>query len=112
MTPNFAKGFDRATVRGELAVKPGLLFSIDSNDPSYKENCDGLISRDLYQGMIGIDHTFFTNLYVNLQFFIDLIEDGQEALAARRKTHGIIFEIEERVYVYADYARGPNLFAN
>ena len=44
--------------------------------------------------------------------FIDLIEDGQETLAARRKTHGITFEIEERVYVYADYARGPNLFAN
>ncbi|MFV9644402.1 MAG: hypothetical protein ACNYWU_01130 [Desulfobacterales bacterium] len=32
---NFAKGFERATVRGELAVKPALLFPIDSNDPSY-----------------------------------------------------------------------------
>jgi hypothetical protein len=70
---NFAKGFDRATVRG-----------------------DGLVARDLYQGVIGIDRTFFTNLYVNLQFFIDLIENGQEALAAERKTHGITFEISDK----------------
>ena len=93
---NFAKGFDRATVRGELAVKPGLLFSIDSNDPSYEKDSDGLVARDLYQGVIGIDRTFFTNLYVNLQFFTDLIEDGQETLAASRKTHGITFEISDK----------------
>ena len=93
---NFAKGFDRATVRGELAVKSGLLFSIDSNDPSYEKDSDGLVTRDLYQGVIGIDRTFFTNLYVNLQFFADIIEDGQEALALRRKTHGITFEISDK----------------
>ena len=93
---NLAKGFERATVRGEVAVKPGLLFSIDSNDPSYEKDSDGLVARDLYQGVIGIDRTFFTNLYVNLQFFTDLIEDGQEALAARRKTHGITFEISDK----------------
>jgi len=56
---NFAKGFDRATIRGELAVKPGLLFSIDTDDLSYVEDSDGLVSRDLYQGVIGIDRTFF-----------------------------------------------------
>jgi len=93
---NFAKGFERATIRGELAVKPGLLFSIDTDDPSYVEDSDGLVSRDLYQGIIGIDRTFFTNLYVNLQFFIDLIEDGQETLASKRKTHGITFEISDK----------------
>jgi hypothetical protein len=93
---NFAKGFDRATVRGELAVKPGLLFSIDSNDPSYEKDSDGLVARDLYQGIIGIDRTFFTNLYVNLQFFTDLIEDGQETLVLRRKTHGFTFEISDK----------------
>ena len=93
---NFAKGFERATVRGELAVKPELLFSIDPNDPSYNEDSDGLVARNLYQGVIGIDSTFFTNLYVNLQFFADIIEDGQEALAARRKTHGITFEISDK----------------
>jgi len=93
---NFAKGFERVTIRGEVAVKPGLLFSIDSNDPPYKEDSDGLVSRDLYQGVIGIDRTFFTNLYVNLQFFIDLIENGQEALASKRKTHGITFEISDK----------------
>ena len=93
---NFAKGFERATIRGELAVKPGLLFSIDSNDPSYVEDSDGLVIRDLYQGVIGIDRTFFTNLYVNLQFFADLIEDGQESLASKRKTHGITFEISDK----------------
>jgi hypothetical protein len=92
---NFAKGFERATVRGELAVKPGLLFSIDSNDLSYKKDSDGLAIRDLYQGVIGIDRTFFTNLYINLQFFTDLIEDGKQALASKRKTHGITFEISD-----------------
>ena len=93
---NFAKGFDRATIRGELAVKPGLLFPIDSNNPSYVEDSDGLIARDLYQGVIGIDRTFFTNLYANLQFFADLIEDGKEVLACKRKTHGITFEISDK----------------
>jgi hypothetical protein len=93
---NFAKGFERATVRGEIAIKPGLLFSIDSNYPSYDKDSDGLVSRDMYQGVIGIDRTFFTNLYVNLQFFYDFIENGQEALAARRKTHGITFEISDK----------------
>ena len=93
---NFAKGFERATIRGELAIKPGLLFSIDSNDPSYAKDSDGLVTRDLYQGVIGIDRTFFTNLYVNLQFFADLIEDGQESLASKRKTHGITFEISDK----------------
>jgi hypothetical protein len=93
---NFAKSFERTTVRGEIAVKPGLLFSIDPDDPSYVEDSDGLVSRDLYQGVIGIDRTFFTNLYVNLQFFADLIEDGQESLASKRKTHGITFEISDK----------------
>jgi hypothetical protein len=92
---NFAKGFERATIRGELAIKPGLLFSIDSKHPSYDKDSDGLVCRDLYQAVIGIDRTFFTNFYVNLQFFYDLIEDGQEALAARRKTHGLTFEISD-----------------
>ncbi|MFV9644403.1 MAG: hypothetical protein ACNYWU_01135 [Desulfobacterales bacterium] len=54
------------------------------------------MSRDLYQGVIGIDRTFFTNLYVNLQFFTDLIEDGKQALASKRKTHGITFEISDK----------------
>jgi hypothetical protein len=93
---NFAKGFERVTIRGEVAVKPGLLFSIDSNDLSYKEDSDGLVARDLYQGVIGIDRTFFTNLYVNLQLFVDLIEDGKQALASKRKTHGITFEIKDK----------------
>ena len=93
---NFAKGFERVTIRGEVAVKPGLLFSIDPNDPSYEKDSDGLVARDLYQGVIGIDCTFFTNLYVNLQFFVDMIEDGKEALAAKRETHGITFEISDK----------------
>ena len=92
---NFAKGFERATIRGEVAVKPGLLFSIDPGDPSYLKDKDGLVARDLYQGVVGIDRTFFTNLYVNLQFFADLIENGKQALALRRKTHGITFEISD-----------------
>lgn len=93
---NFAKGFERVTIRGELAVKSGLLFSIDSNDPSYVEDSDGLTARDLYQGVIGIDRIFFTNLYINLQFFYDFIESGREAIALKRKTHGLTFEISNK----------------
>ena len=93
---NFAKGFERATIRGELAVKPELLFSIDSNDPSYAKDSNGLVAKDLYQGVIGIDRTFFTNLYVNLQFFYDFIESGREAIALKRKTHGLTFEISDK----------------
>lgn len=93
---NFAKGFERTTIRGELAVKPGLPFSIDPDDPSYQKDSDGLVARDLYQVVIGIDRTFFTNLYVNLQFFYDFIEKGKEALSSKRKTHGITFEISNK----------------
>jgi hypothetical protein len=44
---NFAKGFERTTVRGELTVKPGLLFSIDLGDPLYEKDSDGLVAKDL-----------------------------------------------------------------
>ena len=93
---NFAKGFERVTVRGELAVKPGILFSIAPNASIYKEDSDGLVSRDLYQGVIGIDRTFFTNLYVKLQFFYDFIESNREAIALKRKIHGLTFEISDK----------------
>jgi len=93
---NFAKGFERVTIRGEVAVKPGLLFSIDPDDPSYAKDNDGLVARDLYQGVIGIDRTFFTNLYINLQFFYDFIENGKESLSLKEKTHGITFEISDK----------------
>ena len=72
------------------------LVAIDSNDPSYAKDSDGLTARDLYQGVIGIDRNFFTNLYVNLQFFYDFIESGSEAIALKRKTHGITFEISDK----------------
>ncbi len=61
------------------------------------------MSRDLYQGVIGIDRTFFTNIYVNLQFFTDLIEDGQESLASKRKTHGLTFEISDNWQITPGY---------
>ena len=50
----------------------------------------------MYQAVIGIDRTFFTNLYVNFQFFADIIEDDQTALALKGKTHGITFEISDK----------------
>ena len=52
--------------------------------------------RDLYQGVIGIDCNFFTNLYLNLQFFYDFIENSREAIALKRKTHGLTFEISDK----------------
>ncbi len=93
---NFAKSTGRATIRGEIAVKPDLPFSIDPNDPSYEEDNDGLVSRDLYQSLIGVDRQFFTNLYLNLQFFVDHIEGGREALAVEQVSHGLTFEISNK----------------
>ena len=93
---NFAKGFDRVTIRGELAAKKDLLFSIDPDDKKYREDSDGLVGRNLYQGVIGIDRTFFTDLYTNFQFFADYIADGQKSLVVKRKTHGIAFEIRDK----------------
>ncbi len=93
---NFARGLERATIRGELAVKSGLKFSIDTNDPRYREDRDGLVSRNVYQGVIGFDRTFFTNFYINFQFFADFVESGLQKIATERKTHGISFEISNK----------------
>ncbi len=46
--------------------------------------------------LFGIDRIFFTNLYLNLQFFYDFIENGKEFLALKRKIHGITFEISDK----------------
>ena len=62
----------------------------------WKDRGQGTGDRDLYQGVIGIDRTFFTNFYVNLQFFYDFIENGREAIALKRKTHGLTFEISDK----------------
>ena len=77
-------------------MKPDLPFSIDPDDPGYQKDSDGLATRDLYQGVIGIDRTFFTNLYLNLQFFMDIIEEGKETLSCKRKTHGITWEVSDK----------------
>ena len=46
--------------------------------------------------MVDIDRTFFTNLYGNLQFFVDFIEDGKEAVSHKRKSYGLTFEINDK----------------
>jgi hypothetical protein len=33
---------------------------------------------------------------VNLQFFVDIIDNGREAIALKQKTHGITFEISDK----------------
>lgn len=92
---NFATSLGSATIRGELALKPGLPFSIDTNDPFYATDNDGLVNRDLYQCVLGVDRTFYTNLYLNFQIFADFIENGNQTLASDRKTHGIAFEVSD-----------------
>ena len=45
------------------------------------------------------------SLYVNLQFFYDFIESSREAIALKRKTHGITFEISDK-FLDDDLAAG------
>jgi hypothetical protein len=86
---NFAKGLERSTLRGELALKPDLPVMQDDAAavPGY-ERCR------VVEGVIGLDRTFGTNLYANLQYFFTVIDDAEE-LARERFDHGLSYDIHD-----------------
>lgn len=86
---NFAKGLDRSTLRGELALKPDLPVML--TDPAA---IPGYERRPVVEGVLGVDRTFGTNLYTNLQYFGTFIEDDRD-LARDRYDHGITYEIND-----------------
>jgi hypothetical protein len=93
---NFAKGLRQGTIRGELAYKTGLRFHLAPEAPGYAADRDGLTERNVWQAVLGIDYTFLTSLYLNLQVFVDRIEDGRETLADGLTAHGITFQVHEK----------------
>ena len=48
------------------------------------------------QAVFGLDYTFLTNLYLNLQVFADRIEDGPNPLEESLSSHGFTFEVHEK----------------
>lgn len=85
---NFAKGLERSTIRGELALKPDLPVMLkDTTLPGYER-------RAVVEGVIGVDRTFGINLYTNLQYFCTYTEHAGE-LVNRTYSHGLTYEIHD-----------------
>jgi hypothetical protein len=86
---SFAKGLDRSTFRGELALKPNLPVMLADQTAM-----PGYVRRPVVEGVMGVDRTFGTNLYTNLQYFCTFIEDARD-LARDRYNHGMTYEIHD-----------------
>ncbi len=84
----FAKGLDRSTLRGELAVKPDL--PVMTKD----ETMPGFSRTPVMEGVLGIDRTFGTNLYVNLQYFLIHTWEA-EYLISDTWAHGITYDVHD-----------------
>jgi hypothetical protein len=86
---NFAKGLDRSTIRGELALKPDMPMTLadDASIPGYER-------RALLEGVLGWDRTFGLNLYLNLQYFYAWVCDP-EGLSQDEFTHGLTCDLHD-----------------
>lgn len=89
----FAKGFDLTTLRGEISFKPDYSFSIDLESPGYFSEDDGVVKRDLYQGVLGVDRILLENIYVHAQAYLDRIEDGFHTLRTDTENYGAGYEV-------------------
>jgi hypothetical protein len=89
---NFAKGLERSTFRGELALKPDLPVMLKDSTavPGYERHC-------VYECVLGLDRNFGTNLYTNLQYFFTAVNDAQ-GLAMDSFDHGITYEINDKFF--------------
>lgn len=84
----FAKGLDRSTLRGELALKPDLPVMTKDN------SLPGFSRTTVMEGVLGIDRTFGTNLYVNLQYFFSRTSEA-EYLISDTWAHGITYDVHD-----------------
>ncbi len=84
---NFAKGLERSTLRGELAVKPNL--PVQAENPAHMP---GFSRTRVVEGVFGFDRTFGINIYVNLQYFFTWT-DKAAGLASPTWSHSISYEI-------------------
>jgi hypothetical protein len=89
---NFAKGLERSTIRGELSLKPNLPVMLED-----MTSLPGYTRRSVWEGVLGWDRTFGTNLYVNLQYFCTALGDAGEVdgLVMDRLEHGLSYEIHD-----------------
>lgn len=88
----FAKGLDRTTVRGELAVKPDL--PLTAAQPAA---CQGFLRRPVTEGVLGIDRTFGVNVYTNVQYFFTLTHDAGPTVNDDF-CQGITYEIHDKFF--------------
>ena len=94
----FAKGLDRSTLRGELAVKPDLpVMMADDSPPGYARTT-------VMEGVLGIDRTFGTNFYVNLQYFFTWTEQAED-LTNDTWSHGITYDVHD-TFLHDDLEAG------
>ncbi|PIE60541.1 MAG: hypothetical protein CSA31_01305 [Desulfobulbus propionicus] len=88
----FAKGFERSTLRGELAWKPDLPLTASSLDYA-----SGFLRRSVNEGVIGIDRTLGVNLYTNVQYFF-ICTDDAELTVNDSFDHGITYEVNDTFF--------------
>lgn len=94
----FAKGLDRSTLRGELAVKPDLpVMMTDESPPGYARTT-------VMEGVLGIDRTFGANFYVNLQYFFTWTEQAED-LTSETWSHGITYDMHD-TFLHDDLEAG------
>jgi hypothetical protein len=91
-----AKGYERSTLRAEMAFKPDHPFSIDPGDRAFFSDDDGVVDRDFSQWVLGFDRTFLVNLYVNLQVFWEHVENGTKEIISDTESYGLTFEVSDR----------------
>ncbi len=87
---NFAKGLERSTLRGELAIKPEYPLQKEAE----KNALSGYRKENMLEGVIGFDHTFGLNCYINLQYFATCIPQ-YEQVVNHHYEHGMSYEISD-----------------
>ncbi len=88
---NFAKGLQRSTLRGELAIKPNYPLQRES---TVNGLLPGYSRENMVEGVIGFDRTFALNRYLNLQYFATWIPES-EWVQDRRYTDGLTGELSD-----------------
>lgn len=86
---NFAKGFARSTLRGELALKPDLPVMQNSSMQNFSFERTAVV-----EGVLGLDRTLGTNFYINVQYFFTYTEDGDE-LIGRTYDDGMTYDLHD-----------------
>ncbi|WP_029459360.1 hypothetical protein [Solidesulfovibrio alcoholivorans] len=90
---NFAKGLSAGTLRGELVFKPDTVFP---GVQTAAANGNGLARTDFLEGVVGMDWTFFSDLYVNAQYYFEALPRGENGAAYRAFSDGMTFKVSDK----------------